>query len=180
VKLITNIFKSVKQTSYVDSNAGNSWISVKPSNSRGPTAIRPPETTHASLELQIPVSILFQIRIGMLFSLIQFKLGIGMLFSLIHPLKLQIPVSIQFQLRIGMLFSLIILNLNKLTTRNSPLILINGQDSCQTLATTMSKDITGRNPLQWNNADYQRLTYWSTLPCKNQGKTKMVPASFQP
>jgi hypothetical protein len=52
VKLITTIlkeeFKSLKQTSHVDSKAGNSWISVKPSNSRGPTAIRPPETTYTS------------------------------------------------------------------------------------------------------------------------------------
>jgi hypothetical protein len=49
VKLITNIlseeFKSLKQTSLVESNAE----SVKPSNSRGPTATRLPKTAHATV-----------------------------------------------------------------------------------------------------------------------------------
>jgi hypothetical protein len=36
-------------TSLVDSNADNSWTSVNPSNSRGPTATRPPKTAHPSL-----------------------------------------------------------------------------------------------------------------------------------
>jgi len=66
----------------------------------------------------------------------------------IHPLELQIPVSILFQLRIGMLFFLIISKLNNVTTRRSPLILDNHQDSCQRLATVMLRDIIGRNPLR--------------------------------
>jgi cobalamin biosynthesis Mg chelatase CobN len=53
VKIITDIlseeFKSLKQTSHVDTSADNLWANVKPNNSRGPTATRPPKTAHASL-----------------------------------------------------------------------------------------------------------------------------------
>jgi len=52
VKIITDIlseeFKSLKQTSRVDSSAYNLWTNVKPNNSRGPTATRPPKTAYAS------------------------------------------------------------------------------------------------------------------------------------
>jgi len=53
VKLITDILseecKSLKQTSHVDPNVDNLWSSVKPYNSSGPTATRPPELMQSSL-----------------------------------------------------------------------------------------------------------------------------------
>jgi hypothetical protein len=52
VKLITEILndeiKSLKPTSQIDSNVGNSCLIAKPSNSRGQTTVRPPKEVHTT------------------------------------------------------------------------------------------------------------------------------------